>query len=66
MLPKQCRNGRGEAFQSKMDSDVPGMPLPDRQRIGGTPQSTVGAECLLRATHTWAGDHQQGEPWAWS
>lgn len=46
-----------------MDSDVPGMSLPDRQGIGRTPQSTVGAERLLRAIHTWVGDHQQGETW---
>lgn len=65
MLPQQCRDGRGEAFQSETDSDVPGMSLPDRQGIGGTPQSAVGAERLLRATHTWVGDHQQGETWAW-
>lgn len=55
MLPEQCRNGHGQAFQSKWRTNIPGTRLPERQGRGGTPQSTVGAERLLRARHTWVG-----------
>lgn len=63
-LSKQCGNGWGQAFPSKMENGHP-WNTHELQQRGGAPQCRVGAEQLLGARHTWVGDRQQEDSWDW-